>query len=279
MTIAELHGKLSPDRPLGVSERMEDLLTSDVFGTMKYAGWDKGFLEWLLSAEPAPVIPPPPPIKHFFDERQIVSVTYKFWPNLKNNREPDLAMLIGFDSGHQLLALVEAKYFSGTSDFEVDETRGETDLSGNQIADQVNGLNAMTHGELLPLFGKIDYGVPYDELELKRIHLFITVHTELPKADYENSLKKVGDFWPIPSYWLSWGKLAEKLEAHITHSGSGLDALILDLLLLLKRKGLIPFKGFKTIPVDLENINPSFWNEVYWTSSPIQELKYHSFWN
>ena len=46
MTIAELHGKLSPERPQGVNERMEDLLTSDVFGTMKYAGWENGFIDW-----------------------------------------------------------------------------------------------------------------------------------------------------------------------------------------------------------------------------------------
>ncbi len=37
MTIAELHGKLAPGRPAGY-EYMEDLLTSDVFGTMRYAG-------------------------------------------------------------------------------------------------------------------------------------------------------------------------------------------------------------------------------------------------
>ena len=50
MTIAELHGKLSPNRPNGCNDRMEDLLTSDVFSTMKYAGWQCGFLDWLKSS-------------------------------------------------------------------------------------------------------------------------------------------------------------------------------------------------------------------------------------
>ena len=50
MTIAELHGKLSPDRPDRCNDRMEDLLLSDVFGTMKYAGWENGFLDWLRSS-------------------------------------------------------------------------------------------------------------------------------------------------------------------------------------------------------------------------------------
>jgi len=51
MTIAELHGKLNPERPAGAHERMEDLLTSDVFGTMKYVGWQYGFMNWLRSAQ------------------------------------------------------------------------------------------------------------------------------------------------------------------------------------------------------------------------------------
>ena len=35
MTIAEIHGKISSDS-LKINERLEDLLTSDVFGTFKY---------------------------------------------------------------------------------------------------------------------------------------------------------------------------------------------------------------------------------------------------
>ena len=50
MTIAEIHGKLRVKNPGGVSERLEDLLTSDVFSTMKYAGYETGFMDWLRSA-------------------------------------------------------------------------------------------------------------------------------------------------------------------------------------------------------------------------------------
>ncbi len=55
MTIAELHGKLSSSNPNGVNDRMEDLLTSDVFGAMKYAGWENGFIDWLLKSIPGPI--------------------------------------------------------------------------------------------------------------------------------------------------------------------------------------------------------------------------------
>jgi hypothetical protein len=47
MTIAELHGKLAEGRTTGY-EYMEDLLTSDIFGTMRYARWECGFAGWRL---------------------------------------------------------------------------------------------------------------------------------------------------------------------------------------------------------------------------------------
>jgi hypothetical protein len=278
MTIAELHGKLSPDRPMGASERMEDLLTSDVFGTMKYAGWDKGFLNWLLNAEPAPVMPLPPSITHYFDKREIALIKYRFWPMLINKREPDLAMLIEFDFGNKLLVVVEAKYLSGTSDFEIDEKNEETELTGNQLSDQVNGLSVMNSEELLQWFGA-SIAKNDSDGDLDKIHLFVTAHAELPRMDYEYSIEKIGDFWPVPSYWLSWGKLAENLLRNVTYDKSGLDALLVDLSDLLKRKGLIPFKGFRMPPVELENINPSFWNETYWDIPPKEKLTYQTFWD
>ena len=112
MTIAELHGKLNPLRPQGVSERMEDLLTSDVFGTMKYAGSDNGFIDWIKKAEPAPIFPTAPPISTLFGAGGLSKVYYKFWPILKNGREPDLALLVVLEGRNSLLIVVEAKYFS-----------------------------------------------------------------------------------------------------------------------------------------------------------------------
>lgn len=45
MTIAELHNKLPYNDPAALHERLEDLLTSDVFGTMKYVGGQYGSLD------------------------------------------------------------------------------------------------------------------------------------------------------------------------------------------------------------------------------------------
>jgi len=75
-------------------------------------------------------------ISRYLSQAKITYVEYSFWPKLKNNREPDVALLFHFDSEVFLLILVEAKYFSGISDWEGDEEANPYGLAGNQIADQ-----------------------------------------------------------------------------------------------------------------------------------------------
>lgn len=279
MTIAELHGKLSADRPDGVHERMEDLLTSDVFGTMKYAGWEHGFLDWLLKSEPAPVDPQPPPIEDLLYQGNITSVEYSFWPKLRNKCEPDLALLFCFGSGDFLLILLEAKYFSGTSDRESNEKSDPFGRTGNQIADQVRGVSDMTKQELLNWFqASADIRQSDGKFKFQKIHLFITMHSILPVYDYEYSTQHLGGSWPIHSYWLSWISLAESLKVHLDQTSPGLASLITDLYALLRRKGLVPFRGFRMYPWDIYQQNPSFWFESWWASEPLQLNKYLSFW-
>jgi len=279
MTIAELHGKLSPDRPMGVSERLEDLLTSDVFGTMKYAGWEKGFIEWLLKAETAPIKPQPPPIEHYLSKSKIINIEYKFWPRLTNGREPDLALLIRFDLKDYLLILIEAKYFSGTSDWELDEETNPFGLTGNQIADQINGMADMSRKDLFKWFGStIDSKLIDADVCLEKIHLFITMHNVLPVNDYEKSTKQLDSTWPVHAYWLPWARLSECLKKHLGQTDYRINSLIKDLYDLLHRKGLVPFHGFEMRPWSGGQESPFFWNENYWTLQPLYIGKYHSFW-
>jgi len=280
MTIAELHGKLAPDRPMGVHEGMEDLLTSDVFGSMKYAGWNYGFLEWFLKAEPAPITPSPPPIKDFLLKDEITAIDYAFWPTLRNKREPDLAMLFSFALESPMLVLVESKYFSGTSDWDCNEEVSTYGLTGNQIADQVKGLSQMSDLELMKWFGPSHRFEHSNEgLKITRIHLFITTHASLPVQDYEYSKKHIKVSWPINSYWLSWSSLARCLEGNAQSVHKGTDALIGDLQLLLKKKGLVPFDGFKADALNISRTEGSFWVEKWWTTPPLETSEYESFWH
>jgi hypothetical protein len=279
MTIAELHGKLAPDRPNGVHERTEDLLTSDVFGTMKYAGWEYGFLDWLLQAQPAPIEPTPPPISTYLAANRIKYADYAFWPTLSNNREPDVALLLGFEGAGPVLILVEAKYYSGTSDWEGEQEDDPYALTGNQIVDQVRGLKQMTAQGLASWFKSApavrDLSVSH---RIQRLHLFVTIHTALPIQDYELSKRKLGPYWPIPAYWLSWTSLANFLEGHVDQSDRRLAELIGDLHELLHRKGLVPFKGFTMEPWEGTSSTSSFWKDNWWSFIPLVLGAYRPFW-
>lgn len=91
MYLAELRGKLSQN-----IERMEDVLTSNVFSFFKYSTRDvffKGFLNDLgfdISPQDAHAA-------QFF-----------FWPRFDDNTEPDLVIVVG-----RYYLLIECKYFSG----------------------------------------------------------------------------------------------------------------------------------------------------------------------
>lgn len=103
MYLAELHGKLSPK-----TERMEDLLTSNVFSFLKYSNREvflKEYLELLgftVSTEAAN------------------NAKFMFWPRLAEDTEPDLVIRVG-----KYYLLIEAKYFS---DFAEESNRTKAQL-------------------------------------------------------------------------------------------------------------------------------------------------------
>ena len=78
MYLAELHGKLSSRL-----ERMEDILTSNVFSFFKYSTRDiflKGYLNTMG-----------------FDisEQEANRAEFIFWPRYEENTEPDLVIIVG----------------------------------------------------------------------------------------------------------------------------------------------------------------------------------------
>ncbi len=91
MYLAELYGKL-PSR----IERMEDILTSNVFSFFKYSD-RKIFLKGYLN-------------KLGFDisNQEANEAEFIFWPRFEENTEPDLVIIVG-----DYYLLIEAKYFSG----------------------------------------------------------------------------------------------------------------------------------------------------------------------
>ena len=99
---AELQGKLSSR-----IERMEDILTSNVFSFFKYSTREiflKGYLNRLG-----------------FDvsNQEANEAEFMFWPRFEENTEPDLVIIAG-----SYYLLIEAKYFSGF-DKETEKTKGQ----------------------------------------------------------------------------------------------------------------------------------------------------------
>lgn len=272
MTIAELHGKLSGTDAAKCHDRMEDLLTSDVFGTMQYVGWEHGFLKWLHGAKFAGLIGTDQ-IAELIPLANLESIHFAFWPRLPNQREPDVVLLFEYSSSCSLL-LVEAKYFSGTSDFETEEDVDHFGRTGNQIADQINGLasvsdewvrSTMTVNELAPI--------------KHRIHLFVTANVMFPSPVYREAAKHTGP-GNVSAFWLSWTFLCEFLETELAEIDDvGRAAQIVDLVRLLNRKGLVPFRGFRG---DISWERPAelgtFWQRRWWQQAELTLANTNGFW-
>ena len=119
MYLAELHGKLSQR-----IERMEDVLTSNVFSFFKYSTREiflKGYLNEL---------------KVYVSDQEANEAEFIFWPRFEENTEPDLVIIVG-----NYYLLIEAKYFS---DF-----GGETDKTKAQLIREIEGgrLEAKNYGK------------------------------------------------------------------------------------------------------------------------------------
>jgi len=273
VTIAELYGKLSPHRAHGAVDRMEDLLTSDVFGTMRYATWSCGFLDWLLSAE-APLANGHPLLAHSISAPSVQDVQLAFWPSLPNGREGDVALLIQRHDGTSAVILVEAKYLSGMSDRALEsEEVHDYRQTGLQLIDQVMGL-ARAASEHLTAWFRWD-GSPR---VVQRIHLLITRDLYLPIPIYLEAQTACPPPWPVSTFWLSWTTLVDWLRLHVDHHDPGRVALLQDLIDLLTRKNLVPFTGFHTTPWHETTPAPQFWADMWWTLAPLAIGASPHFW-
>jgi Holliday junction resolvase len=109
MYLAEIHGKFSPRE-----ERMEDILTSNVFSFFNYSSrhiFLKNYLKSLdldVSAKEA-------------EESEFI-----FWPHYKGGTEPDLVLIAG-----KYYILFEAKYHSGFGE--------KTETSDEQLIREIKG--------------------------------------------------------------------------------------------------------------------------------------------
>ena len=232
MTIAEIHGKIS-EEGTNLSERMEDLLTADIFGCFRYLPPQEALIPFLNTARSfhghALALP-----------AEIVGVHYSFWPWVKLHGctpcEPDVVVGIETEGRHLHLVFVEAKYRSGLSS---EENEGES--PNDQLARELDNLDKISPVNL--------HWSP--ELSItSRTLLFVTQDMGMPRtlidrslAEYQRKRYRQGDV-----YWTSWRFLQPILEKGLRQENSPQSIAVKeDMLKLLLRKGLTMFRGVDPI--------------------------------
>ncbi len=232
MTIAEIRGKIS-DTGINLSERMEDLLTSDIFGCMRYLPPEKVLLPFLHTAYSL----------HgniFTIPDGIIKIHYSFWPWLKLPGcipcEPDVVLGLETEGCAVHVALVEAKYYSGLSSEE-----GESSEPNDQLARELDNLDAVS---------PLDLGWKPEVNIVSRTLLFVTQDMGIPRsllaqslAEYKRKRNREGDI-----FWVSWRFLPFILEQNLEKESSpGNIAVLQDMLSLLFRKELTVFRGVEPV--------------------------------
>ena len=232
MTVAEIHGKIS-ETGTNLSERMEDLLTSNVFGSLRYLPAETALLPFLRTARSVRG-------ESLQLEAGFVRTHSAFWPWLsspgRNPCEPDLMLGLETEDRRVHLLLVEAKYHAGLSSEE-----DERDEPTNQLAKELDNLSAVSPAVL---------GWNPELRVASRTLLFVTADMGMPRVDMQRALdefvrkrKEQGDI-----FWTSWRFLSSILENALkTESDPGRVAVLEDMLALLLRKGLTMFRGIKPV--------------------------------
>lgn len=233
MFAAQLYGKLTRRE-----EDLEDLLTSNVFGTFKYISPENGLIPLLNNSQRLDGSYP------FRELSQISNVEYKFWYGLNEENckscEPDVLIYITNSNGNQIIVLVEAKYKSGKSSMADD-----TDKPNDQLAREWDNLIVLAK-----------------ELKANPYLLYVTADILFPTKDLEDAQfefkKKRKDNMDI--VWISWRKLPL-----IYYTGA--DIIVKDLIKILQRQWLIYFEGVES-PEYLPKIDWKFQensNQFDWT--------------
>lgn len=230
MTMAEICGKISHTGQ-NLSERMEDLLTSDIFSACKYLRPQTLLIPFLCRAKGLKN----EPLGRFFEE-QVKNAQYSFWPGLERC-EPDVLITIEFFSGYFFIVLVEAKYFSSKSSLALNEEELEIAVTPNdQLAreylDLLNSHNV--------------FHVPKSKVSGRAL-LYTTAHRSIPIDSLKESLIEMRKFVSredeINLYWTSWFELYP-IISQIKDTLDWERPILVDLKLLLERKRLVHFRGF-----------------------------------
>jgi hypothetical protein len=107
--IAEIHGKISSTGS-NLSDRLEDQLTGDVFGSLRYLDFNAVLLPYLVSS----YFLSSSKRYHPDDFTGARLKEIRFWPWI-NYAEPDILLGLELGGHKECVICIEAKYYSGLS--------------------------------------------------------------------------------------------------------------------------------------------------------------------
>jgi hypothetical protein len=250
MTLADIFRKLEGTN---LTDRSEDLLTSNIFGCLRYIPPDRVLVPFLetansLSGSPLSI---PKPVKKVYSS---------FWPSLSVKGyaacEPDVALGLETITNQLHLVLIEAKYLSGPSS-DIDKN----ELPHHQLARELDQLSIISCADL----NWETYSKP-----TRRLLLYVTKDNAMPLEDmkkgyeeYHYKRKVQGDI-----YWTSWCKLPSILEGSIQRETVPEYRIVMeDMFQLLEKKWLIYFRGVDSIK-EFISVPDFYFNNRKWYEWP-----------
>ena len=250
MSIVGRKGKLSLQDIPGAArdvvwERLEDVLTADVFGAYRYLPLEYGLIPFLSHAKDERGLS----LSDFLATHAVTleSLNYArilFWPRLEDQSEPDLLILLG-TSPHdlQVALMVEAKFYS---------TQHEIEKAGTRSS-QIGHYLIQHH------CGAYGLSIDSEGVPPLRPLLFLTRDAKPPHQDLSRARGEVRAALPglteegIGLFWCSWahaGVEARRLwHAHQDKIGEHpWLRLLLDVWHEIEHRGLMPRAPFRRLP-------------------------------
>lgn len=250
MIEADIRGKLGRDGSRA-HDRAEDLLTSTVFGLLRYLPNEVGLHAVLKAAKPvlqldrkAARLGEP----SIFLEQ--LAPSFQFWPSLGRFGEPDLVIELRTQSAELVRAiLIEVKLHSPKSgSAEEDEDFDEEYPDPDQLVKYWQFL-----GKQYPSFVSKDL-------------IYLTSHSSPPFDELLSSLSRAPG---MRLHWMSWRDVWRALSPC-----SALPAA--DIKRLLENRGFRPFCGFAAAPLSVPA--SGFWQDASWFSNLPTSWPSKGFW-
>lgn len=222
--IADIYGKISSSGS-NLSERLEDKLTGDIFGVLRYLPSEKLLMPFLRKAYH--INPESNKIKQlelsFNTEPNIT-----FWPKTYSGIEPDVE-IIGFEATTKTKIFIEVKYKSGLSGNDEEKENIQPKDSKNQLIRQIRVLA----NELI-----------YD----KKVLVFLTEDGSYPQEILRRVLDSINANRLLSSvqlYWLSWHEL-KSVTSNLLHYQLPIfeKRIIEDILMYCNKKGFSRYKYY-----------------------------------